>query len=126
MTLVIRGLDEKTKRLLRAEAIKRGLKLSEAVKEAVQLWRTYDEGAEALSEREVNNAVYSAIRQELEPHVGKTVVIAKGKLFGIYDSPREAAKDLDAKAPEARHAIVTVIGKDKAEELEWLAGSLSL
>jgi hypothetical protein len=123
---VIRGLDEKTKRSLRAEAIKRGLRLAQAVKEAFQLWRTYDQEASTLSERDINNAAYNALRQELEKYDGKTILIARGKLLGTYDDPRSAAMDLRVKAPEARHAIVTIIGKDKREELEWLGGSLNL
>lgn len=126
MTLVIRGIDDRTRRLLRAEATKRGLKLAQAVKEAFQLWRSYDENSPALSERDINNAVYNALRQELEKYSGKAVLIAGGKLLGVYDNPRSAAIDLRTKAPEARHAIVTVVGKDKREELEWLGGSLNL
>jgi len=126
VTLVVRGLDEKTKRSLRAEAIRRGLRLAEAVKEAFQLWRSYDQDAQTFSERDVNNAAYSAMRQELEKYAGKTVLIAGGKLLGTYENPRLAALDLKLKAPEARHAIVTAIGKDKREELAWLGGSLNL
>lgn len=126
MALVIRGLDEKTKRSIRAEAIRRGLKLAEAVKEAFQLWRSYDEEAQVLSERDINNAAYDALRQELEKYAGRTILIARGKLLGVYENPRIAAMDLKVKAPEARHAIVTVIGRDRREELEWLGGSLNL
>lgn len=126
MTLVIRGLDEKTKRSFRAEAIRRGLKLAQAAKEAFLLWRSYDQDAQTLSERDINNAAYNALRQELEKYSGKTVVIASGRLIGIYNDPRTAAKDLGTKAPEAQHAIITVVGTDKREELEWLGGSLNL
>ncbi len=126
MTLVIRGLDEKTKRSIRSEAIKRGLRLAQAVKEAFQLWRAYDQEASTLSERDVNNAAYNALRQEFEKYTNKTVLIARGKLLGTYDAPRSAAMDLGLKAPEAQHAIITVIGRDKREELEWLGGSLNL
>lgn len=126
MTLVIRGLDEKTKRSLRAEAIRRGLKLSQAVKEAFQVWRSYDRDAETLSERDVNNAVYNALRAELEKYAGKTILIAGGKLIGVYDNPASAAKELNSKSPESRHAIITVVSQDKREELEWLSGSLNL
>lgn len=126
MTLVVRGLDEKTKRSLRAEAVRRGLKLSQAVKEAFQIWRSYDEDAETLSERDVNNGVYNALGAELEKYAGKTILIAGGKLIGVYDSPASAARDLKSKSPESRHAIITVVGQDRGEELEWLGGSLSL
>lgn len=126
VTLVIRGMDEKTKRSLRAEAIKRGLRLAQAVKEAFQLWRAYDPEASTLSERDANNAAYNALRQELEKYASKTILIAGGKLLGTYDDPRSAAMDLRMKAPEAHNAIITVIGRDKREELEWLGGSLSL
>jgi hypothetical protein len=124
--LVIRGLDEKTKRSIRSEAIKRGLRLAQAVKEAFQLWRSYDQEASTLSERDVNNAAYNALRQELDKYANKTILIARGKLLGTYDDPRSAAMDLKLKAPEAQHAIITIIGRDKREELEWLGGSLNL
>jgi hypothetical protein len=126
MALVIRGMDEKTKRSIRAEAVKRGLKLAQAVKEAFQLWQTYNPDELAVSEMEANNAVYSALRQELDKYAGRAVLIAKGKLLGAYDNPRSAALDLKVKAPEAHQAIITIINKDKREELEWLGGSLNL
>ena len=126
MTLVIRGLDEKTKRSIKAEAVRRGLRLAEAVREAFHLWRTYDQDAKLVSERDVNNATYVALRHELEKYAEKTILIAHGKLIGTYDSPRSAFLELKKKAPDARHAIVTVMGKDRREELEWWAGSLSL
>lgn len=126
MTLVIRGLDERTKRSLRAEAVRRGLRLADAVKEAFQVWRSYDHDAQSPSERDVNNAAYNALRQELGKYKGKTVVIAAGKFLGVYENPRSAAAELKSKAPEARHAIITVIGKDRREELDWSGGSLNL
>ena len=126
MTLVIRGLDEKTKRSIRSEAVRRGLKLAEAVKEAFQLWRTYNVDTIAISEREANNAAYNALRQELEKYSGKVVLIANGRLLGTYDDTHSAAIDLRLKAPESHHAIITIINGDKREELDWLGGSLSL
>jgi len=126
MPLVIRGLDENTKRWIRAEAVKRGLKLSQAVKEAFQLWQTYNPETPAVSEMEANNASYNALRQELDKFAGRAVLIAKGKLLGIYDAPRSAALDLRTKAPDAHQAIITIINKDQREELEWLGGSLNL
>jgi len=126
VTLVMRGLDEKTKRSLRAEAVRRGLKLAQAVKEAFQLSRSYDQETETLSERDINNACYNALRQELEKYTGKTILISGGRLIGIYENPRVAAKNLKLKAPEARHAIITVVGQDRREELGWLGGSLNL
>jgi hypothetical protein len=119
-------LDEKTKRSLRAEAVRRGLKLAQAIKEAFQLWRSYDQETATLSERDINNACYNALQQELQKYAGKTILISEGRLIGIYENPRGAAKDLKLKAPEARHAIVTVVGQDRREELEWLSGSLNL
>jgi hypothetical protein len=119
-------MDEETKRSIRAEAVRRGLKLAQAVKEAFQLWQTFNPDESAVSEMEANNAAYNARRQEREKYAGKTVLIANGKLLGAYDDPRSAALDLKSKAPEAHQAIITIINKDKKEELEWLAGSLNL
>jgi hypothetical protein len=119
-------MDEKTRRSIRAEAVRRGLKLAQAVKEAFQLWQTYNPEESAVSETEANNAAYNALRHELDKYAGKAVLIAEGKLLGTYDNPRSAALDLKVKAPEAHQAIITIINKDKKEELEWLAGSLNL
>ena len=126
MTLVIRGLDEKTKRSIRSEAVRRGLRLAEAVKEAFHLWRAYNLDSDVMSEREANNAAYEALREELEKYSGRTVLIANGRLLGVYGDPHSAALDLRLKAPEVHHAIITVINKDKQEELQWLGGSLNL
>lgn len=126
MTLVIRGMDEKTKRSIRAEAVRRGLRLAQAVKEAFQLWQTYKPDESAVSEMEANNAAYNALREELDRYSGKAVLIAKGKLLGTYNDPRSAALDLKVKAPDAHQAIITIINRDKKEELEWLTGSLNL
>jgi len=44
----------------------------------------------------------------------------------VFEDVAKGAKDLKLKAPEARHAIVTVMGQDQREKLEWLSGSLNL
>jgi len=126
VSLVIRGLDEKTRREIRSEAARRGLRLAQALREAISVWQSQNMAGSVQSERDANNAIYESVKEELKQHSGKTALIAEGKILGFFDSPKEASAHLRAHAPNARHAIITVIGKDKREELEWLAGSMNL
>jgi hypothetical protein len=57
----------------------------------------YDEYAETLSERDINNAAYDDLRQELGKYAGETGVIARARLLGVYESPQSAALDLSRK-----------------------------
>ena len=125
VTLVARNVDEALYRRFKAEAVKRGLNVSQALEDSMRLWLARNRNP-VSTEAENNNLFYNSMRSQLvKKYAGKYVVIAGGKLVGTCNSIKEVKSILD-EVPEARHAIVTRPGVDKREELEWLGGSLEL
>ena len=107
-------------RELEAEARRRGLTLSQALEQAIDLWlsRARDE------EREMNNAVYQRMKGEIfSRYRDKYVVIAKGEFVGAYGTLEEVQEAL--RRLNVGHAIVFNPSKDAREEGEWLGSSLS-
>jgi len=125
MTLVIKNADEKIIREFKAEAAREGLSLSQAFEEAVRYWITFKD-KEVVSEVEQNNAVYESMEKELKKFSGKYVVVARGKLVGVFDTLEETSKALKKLYPAPKHAIVVKVGFDDKvrEDLEWLGGSI--
>ena len=124
MTLVIKKIDEQKLREFKAEAIRRGLTLSQALGEAIDLWlRKVKE--ELPAEADLNNKVYEEMNQNLEKrHRGKYAVIAQGRLIGLYEQLSQVVQALKA-LKGIQQAIVIKIGEDKPppRELTWLGGS---
>ncbi|BCU68713.1 hypothetical protein KN1_00100 [Stygiolobus caldivivus] len=120
MTLVIKKVNEEKLREFKAEAIRRGLTLSEALEQAIDLWLNK---VKDNDEREANNKVFERMRAEIfSKYKDKYVVIAQGRFIGAYDkieSVQEVLKGLNVS-----HAIVFNPSKDIREEGEWLGGSL--
>ncbi|PCN50093.1 hypothetical protein B6U99_06280 [Candidatus Geothermarchaeota archaeon ex4572_27] len=125
MTLVVKKIDEGLVREFKAEAVRRGLTLSEALAEAISLWLQHvrSEGV-VETEDTVNNRVYESMKAELERrYSGKYVVISGGRLIGAYESGEEVIAALRKIRP--RHAIVVRVG-ERPGVGEWLGGSLEL
>ncbi len=121
--MVIKKVDEKKLREFKAEAIRRGLTFSKAFEKAIDLWLKERTAIEAI---DINNKLYEEVKDELvKKYHGKYVVIAEGKLLGIYNSLKEVSKVLKEN-PRIRHAIVAKIGVDAPPrgELEWWGGSI--
>lgn len=124
MTLVARNIDEKLYKMFKAEVIKRGLKISEALEEAMKLW-LLKHTSNTDPEAEENYRKYMEIEDGLmEKFRGKYIVIAKGRFIGVYDSLDEVSNIL--RKLNVRHAIVTKIGEEEVVEGEWWGGSISL
>lgn len=125
MTLVIKNAEEKLLREFKAEAARRGLSLSEAFEEAVKHWLT-SRHREVLSEVDLNNAAYESLESSIKAHEGQYVVIAEGKLMGVFSSLEEVSGALKKVHPPLKHALVVKIGVDDRclEGLEWLGGSI--
>ena len=120
MTLVIKNVNEEKLREFKAEAIRRGLTLSEAIDQAMDLWlnRVRDN-----DERQENNKVFNKLKNEiLSKYKDKYVIIAQGKFIGAYDSIDQVEEVL--KKLNVKHAIVFNPSKDIKSEGEWLGGSL--
>ncbi|GBC72168.1 hypothetical protein HRbin02_01965 [Candidatus Calditenuaceae archaeon HR02] len=128
MTLVIKKIDSEKVRLFKAEAVKRGLLLHQALEEAITLWLNASSSA-VETDFEVNNRVYEAMKEELrKKHTGKFVVVAEGRLVGVFDEKKEALEALHSLGNNINHAILTQIGVDEGRrgELEWWGGSIEL
>lgn len=123
MTLVIRKVDERKLREFKAEAVRRGLTLSEAFEEAIELWLS---ARLLFSEEDSNNVAYLRERRRLQRYRGMYAVFAHGRFIGAYPSLEEVAKALKPLTPRPRHAIVVKVGEDRPGELEWWGGSLEL
>jgi hypothetical protein len=125
LTLVIKKIDQRTLRDLKAEAARRGLTLGEVFKEAVNLWLTRRQETPVLTEADHNNEFYESNEAELErEYEGRYVLIAGARLVGAYDDLHAAGEAMRALNPRPRHAILTKIGKDTREFGEWMGGSL--
>jgi hypothetical protein len=125
LTLVIKKIDQRTLRDLKAEAARQGLTLGEVFEEAVNLWLTRRRETPVLTETDYNNEFYESNEAELErQYKGRYVLIAGARLIGAYDDLHAAGEAMRALNPRPRHAILTKIGKDAREYGEWLGGSL--
>jgi hypothetical protein len=123
--LVIKKIDQRTLRDLKAEAARQGLTLGEVFKEAANLWLTRRQGTPVLTETDYNNEFYESNEAELErQYEGRYVLIAGARLVGAYDDLHAAGEAMRALNPRPHHAILTKIGKDEREYGEWLGGSL--
>jgi hypothetical protein len=125
LTLVIKKIDQRTLRDLKAEAARRGLTLAEVFQESVSLWLTKRQETPVLTETDKNNEFYESNEAELERHYkGRYVLITGGRLVGAYDNLHAAGEAMRTLSPRPRQAILTKVGKDTRELGEWLGGSL--
>jgi len=124
--LVLKRLSEEKIRLLKAEAARRGMSLSEAVEEAIELWARSPGGT--VGDEAADDAAWEALRERLRREaLGKYVVIAEGRLVGVYGSLEEAAEALrKLRRRGVRRALLIRPGVDdeRAGEAEWLGGSM--
>ncbi len=124
-TITVRGVDEDTYRRVKAVAALRGIKVGDAVNEALRLWLSIK--PEALGafrsieeEAALNRKAYEELRAELEEkYRGKYVAFARGRLLGVYDTIREAAEAVEKTG--AKHGIVKRVGEEapRRVELGW-------
>lgn len=126
MTLVIKKIDPEKLRQFKAEAVRRGLLLHQAIEQAITLWLNYNE-ADLETDADANNRFYEATKEELsKKYKGKFIIIAEGKLIGVYENLSEASEELRNLKPRIKHAILTKVGYDEeySGEYEWWGGSI--
>ena len=125
MTLVIKKIDQRTLRNLKAEAARRGLTLAEVFQEAAHLWLSRGQQTSMLTETDRDNEFYESDEAELErQYKGRFVLIAGARLVGAFDNVEDAGKAIRSLSPRPTHAILTKIGQDERMVGEWLGGSL--
>jgi len=125
LRLVLKKVSEEKIRALKAEAARRGITLSQAVEEAIELWLRLSNASIAVDDV-VDDAVWEEQRAKLEKEYrGKYVVIAFGRVQGVFDSLEQVAEFLRSLRPRPRRAIVVRPGVDTGGEVrEWWGGSL--
>jgi hypothetical protein len=124
LPLVLKRIPEDKVRLLKAEAARRGLTPSEAVEEAIELWLR---AHAVVEDSDADDAAWRRLRRRLEREArGKYVVIAEGRLQGVYETLEEAAAKLrELKSRGLRRAVLVRPGVDEERGAgEWLGGSL--
>lgn len=125
LTLVIKNIDERTLRELKAQAARRGLTLAQVFEEAASAWLSRNDQAAAVTETDADNEFYESNMAQLEAeHSGSYLVIASGRFIGAYESLETAGKAIKALSPRPAHAILTKAGADSQQVGEWLGGSL--
>jgi hypothetical protein len=122
---VIKNLDQRVLRELKAQAARRGLTLAQVFSEAAELWANRNEEAMLSTEVERNNEFYESNRAELErQYKRKYLLITDGHLNGAYESLDDVGQRLRSLSPRPKHAIITKVGEDLKESGEWLGGTL--
>lgn len=125
MDVIIRKIDERLHRRLKAEAAIRGITLSKALEEAIRMWvRSEDQGGQDdLSD--ANNRAYERMKEELaRKYRNKFVVFARERFLGSAGSLEEAGSL--ARRNNARKALVKRIGETRTAGGEWFWSSLEL
>ncbi len=123
--LVLKNINEEKLRALKAEAARRGLTLSRAVEEAIELWLRASGGL--VTDEAGDELVWLEHRDKLlREHRGKYAVIARGRLIGVYERLEEVQEVLRRlRSRGVRRAIVVKIGEDaEGWTGEWLGGSM--
>jgi len=125
LDVIIRGVSPKAYREFKARAAKLGLRLRDALRQAIQNWAAVDPAVTSVL-ADPNNETYEKTKPELlKKFYGKHVAIADGKLVAVADSLQE----LGAKLRELNitRALGLHVGHDEGGEAgEWLWGSIAL
>ena len=122
LPLVLKKISPEKIRLLKAEAARRGISPSQAVEEAIDLWLKQSSIVEGSM---ADDETWRKLRQRLLREArGMYVVIAGGRLVGVYKSLEEVAKKLrELRQQGLRRAVLVRPGVDEetAGMREWLA-----
>jgi len=125
MDVIVRGMDERLHRKLKAEAAMRGISLSRALEQAVRAWLDSRQEKAALDENEANNIAYERMKDQLNrKYRDRYVVFGGGRFLGSADTLEQAGAL--ARANAERKALVAKIGAKRPAGGEWLWSSLEL
>jgi plasmid stability protein len=122
--VLVRGMDEELYRRLKARAALRGMKISEAMEEAVSRWLRSEQSTVA-TEMDVNNKRYREMREELLGRWrGKYAVFCRGEFVDVFETLEEAGRACRDRGVE--RALLTKVGEEESSGGGWLWGSLQL
>ncbi|RLE91428.1 MAG: hypothetical protein DRN04_12840, partial [Thermoprotei archaeon] len=118
----IRGIDTKIYRKVKAIAALRGIRIADAVNEALKIWLSIKpplltELEEIEEEAKKNIKAYEAMKNELfSKYKGYYVAFSRGKFLGAYKTLEEAAEVVEKAG--GKHGLIELIGEEKVEEVE--------
>ena len=123
MDALIRNIDEKLYRRLRAEAASRGQTLGRLLEESVRM--LLNSKRAVLTVQDVDNTAYESMRKELgRKYARKYVVFSHGQFLGAAESLEEAGALL--RKVGAKRGLVSKIGEKRPAGGESLWSSLEL
>mgnify|MGYP000294711522 CR=1 FL=1 len=120
--LSIRGIDRRLYQRVKAVAALRGIKVGDAINEAMRIWLSIKPQVlatfeEIEREAEINRRKYCEVRDNLvRKYRGMYVAIAKGDLLGVFSSLEEAARAVEETG--ARHGIVERLLEEEVGEVD--------
>jgi len=129
MGVYIRGVDEKVYREFKAESVRRGLKIGEAVTEALKTWLNKHRKEENNIDiaRKINNATYRMIKGKLlRDHLGKWIAIADGRLMAVADSLEQLCKENKEIFEKYDHVLVDQVTPEERRIMRWRGKSLKI
>ncbi|MGQ9469614.1 MAG: hypothetical protein ACUVTD_07330 [Nitrososphaerales archaeon] len=121
--VVVKGVDEELYRRAKAKATLLGLKIPDAINEALKKWLEAEEELPTMEELANRSLLESEFSRLIEEHRGKYAAAAKGRILGVYDTVEEAFQAIKDIAREGAHqGYVTKIEPKKTLTLEmWMA-----
>ena len=122
----LKNLDEKTYRIIKAIAARKGVPVYKVINEALALYANLYDSLAVETEEEANNRVYETLLGDPR-YTGKWVVIIQGKLVSVTESWDEAIGKLRTilRREKASHGIVSKV-TEEVEEVEILGSSLEM
>jgi hypothetical protein len=124
MPLVLKKISEELVRMLKIEAVKRGVSPSRIVEEALELYFKLKDKS-VVEDEDLDDMVWRNQRQELiKKYRGKYVVIAGGRVIGAYSDPYELAGRIRELKKIYRRIVVVKPGIDEKRVMEWLGGAI--
>jgi len=115
--ILVRGVDDSIYRRAKAVAASKGITLGNAVDEALATWAKQTENVEIESKVDANLEFVRSSWNKLKSKKGKAVVIADGRLQGVFPTYEEA-RALAQKKKDV--ALVFVVDKPPTEhEIEF-------
>lgn len=113
MDVLVRGIDDEVYAKLKAQAAERGLRIGEALTEAIKAWLSNSpEKDERERERDLNIATFRRMRRFLEKnHQGRWALIAKGEVIKLADSLSEIVEARKSEGLSERPCLVFKIGE---------------
>lgn len=124
LDVIIRGVSPRAYREFKARAAKLGLKLRDALRQAIESYAAAGPAVTSVL-ADPNNETYEKMRPELlKKYYGKHVAIANGKLVAVADSLQELGAML--RELNITRALGLQVGHEQGGEAgEWLWGSIA-